>query len=154
VPQRHVCGDSTFYDPGNQVGATSVPLTISGSLPPNTYTNTTTSVGVSQQLYSLTQVITIPGSALVGGWYSLEAALLFSPAPPPVLGFASSPPRTSRGLALSLQGTIGVNYRVDASSDLLNWTTIASFTSTNAVMSFLDPSAINYARRFYRAVGQ
>src|SRR5207248_1157825 len=100
----------------------------------------------------LTQVITIPGSATTGGTYSLDASMDFIPPPRPILGFGSLQPLTSNGLALSLQGMSGINYQVDASGDLLAWTPITNFTSTNALTYFLDASAINYARRFYRAV--
>jgi len=46
----------------------------------------------------------------------------------------------------------GLEYRVDASGDLVNWTAVTNFISTNAVMYFQDASATNYNRRFYRAV--
>jgi hypothetical protein len=44
----------------------------------------------------------------------------------------------------------GLEYRVDASDDLLNWSAITNFVSTSATVYFQDPGATNYTRRFYR----
>ena len=46
----------------------------------------------------------------------------------------------------------GRSYRVEASTNLLNWEPLTGFYSTNAVMPVLDPGATNWPRRFYRAV--
>jgi hypothetical protein len=70
----------------------------------------------------------------------------------PRLGLGSAHPLNSNGLDLALSSVPGLQYRVDASGDLLNWTALTSFISTNAVMYFRDTSATNYSKRFYRAV--
>ncbi len=41
-------------------------------------------------------------------------------------------------------------YHLDASADLVNWSNLASFTSTNYLNHFLDSSATNLPQRFYR----
>jgi hypothetical protein len=46
----------------------------------------------------------------------------------------------------------GLEYRIGASGDLLDWTAGTSFVSTNGTMQFMDSAAANYSRRFYRAV--
>jgi hypothetical protein len=60
----------------------------------------------------------------------------------------------TNGLDLILTATVGLNYRIDASTDLVNWTAITNFIGTNTTMLFRDISVTNYNRRFYRAVTQ
>jgi hypothetical protein len=60
----------------------------------------------------------------------------------------------TNGLDLILTATAGLNYRIDASTDLVNWTAITNFIGTNTTMLFRDISVTNYNRRFYRAVTQ
>ena len=68
------------------------------------------------------------------------------------LGLGSAQPLSSNGLDLILFSLPGLEYRIDASGDLLNWTVVTNFISTNATVHFLDSSATNYSHRFYRAV--
>jgi hypothetical protein len=68
------------------------------------------------------------------------------------LGLGSAHPLSSSGLDLVLFSSPGLEYRIDASGDLLNWTAVTNFISTNATMRFMDSSATNYSRRFYRPV--
>jgi len=58
------------------------------------------------------------------------------------------------GLSLMLQGPVGANYMIQASTDLLSWLPITNFVSTNSPVYFTDPTAKNYNRRFYRAAEQ
>lgn len=69
----------------------------------------------------------------------------------PSIGFAS-PMLSSDGAHLVLSGIAGIYYRLQTSTNLVNWSTVTNFTSTNSLMPLHDPSAINDARRFYRAV--
>ncbi|MCX6927578.1 MAG: hypothetical protein NT154_30875 [Verrucomicrobia bacterium] len=69
----------------------------------------------------------------------------------PTLAF---PARTTNGqFQFQLAGPVGSNYVIQASTDLITWTPIATnlFTATG-FFSITDPSATNYSRRFYRAV--
>ncbi len=68
------------------------------------------------------------------------------------LGAGAVQPLGTNGLSLSLTGPAGVQYRVDASSNLSNWTAVTNFVSTNTTVHFTDQSATNYSQRFYRAV--
>jgi hypothetical protein len=68
------------------------------------------------------------------------------------LGLGSARPLGSNGLNLVLFSLPGLEYRIYASGDLVNWTAVTNFISTNATMDFRDMSATNYSRRFYRAV--
>lgn len=64
---------------------------------------------------------------------------------------AGRQPNTN-GLDLVLHATAGLEYRIDASADLFNWTAITNFISTNATTLVHDTTATNFLRRFYRAV--
>jgi hypothetical protein len=57
---------------------------------------------------------------------------------------------------LVLKGGRGFQYDLQASSNLVNWATVATLSVTNisGTASFADPAATNFTRRFYRAVGQ
>lgn len=56
----------------------------------------------------------------------------------------------SVGLTLTME--MGRTYRVQASVDLLNWTEVANFLSTNCSDQFSDCDATNCESRFYRLV--
>ena len=46
----------------------------------------------------------------------------------------------------------GENGRVEASTDLVTWTTLTNFASATGTNQFTDLAAPNFERRFYRAV--
>jgi hypothetical protein len=71
----------------------------------------------------------------------------------PLLGF-STPLWNATGFNLTLQGPIGSNYEIDASTDLFNWLPLTNFTSTNSPQYFSDPTATNFNQQFYRALMQ
>jgi hypothetical protein len=56
------------------------------------------------------------------------------------------------GVELSVLNEPGRSYRLEASTNLLDWETLTGFYSTNAVMAVPDDSATNHPVRFYRAV--
>ena len=60
--------------------------------------------------------------------------------------------RTNRLQILRLNGPSGFNYRVEASTNLVDWKTIAILVNTNGVVRFVDPTSTNTPSRFYRAV--
>lgn len=68
------------------------------------------------------------------------------------LGLAASNAFGDNGLNLMLYSLPGLNYRIEVSSNLVNWTTLTNFVKTNSPFQFSDPAATNYTRRFYRAV--
>jgi hypothetical protein len=43
-------------------------------------------------------------------------------------------------------------YQVMASTNLVNWQTIATVTNLTGAIQFIDPANTNYPHRFYREV--
>ena len=70
----------------------------------------------------------------------------------PRLTVAAGPALTTNGFAFDLQPANGLNGRIQVSTNLTSWTTLANFTGTNTILTFIDPAATNGTRRFYRAV--
>jgi hypothetical protein len=68
------------------------------------------------------------------------------------IGFGAVSPLTKYGLSLEFEGTVGLNCRIEASTNLVNWGTITNFTTTVAPIYFYDAATTNFNRRFYRAV--
>jgi streptogramin lyase len=68
--------------------------------------------------------------------------------PPQLAGMAAA----GGGFQLVLKGLVGSNYVIQASSNLLAWTSISIKTiPTNGSVTIVDPNVANYSRRFYRA---
>ena len=59
---------------------------------------------------------------------------------------------TNGSLMYQLGGQAGFEYTVQASTNLFDWTVIASLLNTNGTVQFYDKNATNYSQRFYRAV--
>jgi hypothetical protein len=55
-------------------------------------------------------------------------------------------------LQVSMMGLAGQTYLIQASTDLVNWTTLTTLTLTNGTGQFTDPATASYPQRFYRAV--
>jgi hypothetical protein len=72
--------------------------------------------------------------------------------PPMKLGLTTGQSLGSNGFSAMLYALPGLNYEIDASTDLFNWQPLTNFLSTNSPFFFLDSSATNYGQRFYRAV--
>ena len=73
-------------------------------------------------------------------------------APAMILGLNSGQLSETNGLHLLLNSLPGLNYEIEASTDLVSWLIITNFTPTNSPFYFSDPQAKSYKRRFYRAV--
>ena len=68
---------------------------------------------------------------------------------PPVISIGTVPALTQSGFNLMVQGPIGSNCVVQASTDLLNWQMVANFTSQSWLTYVTDPAATNRTNRFY-----
>ncbi len=55
------------------------------------------------------------------------------------------------GFRMTLSGLFGAQYEIDASSDLINWTPLATLTNTYGAVQFTDAAATNLLHRFYRS---
>ena len=60
----------------------------------------------------------------------------------------------TRQFVLTVTGTIGHTYNVQASQDLISWTVIGTVTvGTSGSSDFTDTNAANFSKRFYRIQG-
>ena len=60
--------------------------------------------------------------------------------------------QTGGGLQIGLKDRTGGNFRIDISTDLVNWTPLATITNSPGLGVFTDTSVTNAGRRFYRQV--
>jgi len=72
--------------------------------------------------------------------------------PGPTVSFNSAVHPGTTPVTIALQGVPGFSYRIDSSTNLVDWVPLTNSTSTNQVMYFQDVP--NSASKFYRAVTQ
>lgn len=68
-------------------------------------------------------------------------------------GASGYPPGENGGPVLLVNGRIGLQYDMEASQDLINWSVISTATITTqngGWLQFSDPDAANFPQRFYR----
>jgi hypothetical protein len=96
------------------------------------------------------QVLATDGKATNTGslWWSFttEAGTL------PPTSLAEFKRQTSGQFEFRFNGLFGENQVVQASTNLFDWFTVATFGSSNAASVFLDSAATNLNRRFYRVI--
>jgi hypothetical protein len=102
--------------------------------------------GTIEQLFGVgfgknTFVLTSSGSAI------LQSGLV-GPLLNAVPGFVNGT------FGMSLSASLGGQWELQASTDLVNWTALGTVTITNTPMPLIDSAATNFARRFYRAVSR
>jgi hypothetical protein len=56
------------------------------------------------------------------------------------------------GFRLPFKGVLDHTYQIQASTNLVNWTNLLTFTNTVERNEFIDPEALQYQLRFYRLV--
>jgi hypothetical protein len=61
---------------------------------------------------------------------------------------------TNGQLGCSLLGEPSEHYRIEASPDLVHWVTLTNLIPVSGPLAFLDPDAVHFPQRFYRAVLQ
>jgi hypothetical protein len=69
----------------------------------------------------------------------------------PTLGLELRPDSPA---VVTVSGSAGRTYSVEASSDLEQWLTITNITLTSSTWQFADPAAADAPRRFYRALSR
>ena len=85
---------------------------------------------------------------IAGGW---SLALAWQSTPLAVQ--LSAPILMSDGCSqVTLQAQPGKTYTIEASTDLRNWTPIATNTLSSSIWTFVDLNGTNFTQRFYRAV--
>jgi hypothetical protein len=52
----------------------------------------------------------------------------------------------------TLKGQPGYTFVVQASTDLISWSNIATVVNTNGTVPFVDPASASFGARFYRAI--
>jgi HYDIN/CFA65/VesB-like, Ig-like domain len=101
-------------------------------------TNYSGTVSVDSDATAGLSTLSISGSGVVSGGRAGPALTI---APP------------GRGLRMTLLGAPFQTYEILASTDLKDWSLLATLADTNASgwLDFSDPAAVNFTRRFYRA---
>ena len=72
--------------------------------------------------------------------------------PPFRLSLGPGAGRATGAWAVKLDGSLGKNYRIDASTNLVDWVLVTNLPNTVVPLYFSDSQSTNYVRRFYRAV--
>jgi hypothetical protein len=112
--------------------------------------------------------VTIPGSTLGAGSFTITAEyadaggnfngstnglnqVINNPAPAVACKMSLTPQTSAGCVTANLAGTPGQTYVLQASTDMIHWTTISTnVADANGQLSFTDTTAKNYPNRFYR----
>jgi hypothetical protein len=100
------------------------------------------------------EVLLAGGDDNTGYYSALYSAELYIPAVAPLIPphFNTNARLTSDGFQLQLDGVLATNSIVlYASTNCLNWLPIVTNGPATGSVSFLDRTATNWPRRFYRA---
>ena len=62
----------------------------------------------------------------------------------------TNPRLSGAGFALNVTAPPNINYAIEFSTNLLNWSTLATVNTTNSLFEFVDPQSTNSLRNFYR----
>ena len=84
------------------------------------------------------------------GASTLSSPLRIGIRPPQGVGALSG--TTTKGFELALATTNSGSYRVEYSTNMVNWTSLGSLESLSNAVYFSDTTVTNHPRRFYRAV--
>jgi hypothetical protein len=110
--------------------------------------------GVGQTWSNLDAFVTVAGQV---EFYNKDSAGVdiydfqsFEEIVPPVISFGQAPLLTQSGFNFMVQGPIGSNCVVQASTDLANWQLVANFSSKTWLTNLTDSTATNHPYRFYR----
>lgn len=85
------------------------------------------------------------------GWevFSARVFVTFS-LPPPVLDVSASHALTNGAFQLRVTGIDGQAFRLESSEDLVGWNVLLTDSLIGEAFDYLDVSATNFTRRFYR----
>jgi hypothetical protein len=126
-------------------GTAAIYYTVDGSLP-------TPSSLLYTGAFVVTNSASIAASAFEANFdnsIAARAVFVFQP-----LYFTSSEFDTNNVFQLELSGVAGNNYVLQTSTNLIDWTPLATNMATTNLFYLTDPGASNYPRRFYRVLQQ
>lgn len=99
------------------------------------------------------------GKVLIGGAFNSvrgiprsSVARLNGDMQSPLFRFQSAERSAEQSFQALVTGEIGRTYTIQASTNLISWTTLTNLTQTGANSLFVDFEAAAQPRRFYRAV--
>jgi hypothetical protein len=119
--------------------------TLDGSLP-------TTNSWHYAGAFNLTSNATVSASVWRTNYYnSVATSALFLVSPS---YFTSAQFGANRQFELNFLGVPGSNYVLQATTNLVNWTSLSTNTAATNAFILMDPSATNYPYRFYRVLLQ
>ena len=115
---------------------------------------------------TLTYQVTPPTNSTAIGWFYGTASfdginrpvtgqrktvrqLQVDPPTPPVIR-----PLVPGENLLNFAGLAGANYRVETSTNLVDWVPLETLLNNDGTLQYIDVGATNYGRRFYRAVAE
>jgi hypothetical protein len=62
----------------------------------------------------------------------------------------SSRLNAARQFEATIIGRVGQKFSIEVSTNLPNWSVLATRTNTTGILEFTDPGAVNFPHRFYR----
>lgn len=137
-PDTNVIGYKVYYGTASQVYTSNIVagnvtnLTVGGLTAGNTYYFAATSYDAAGD----------------ESGYSVETTGTVTNLPPAAAVLTSVPAGVSGQFSFTVSGTAGAQYVIQATTNLVNWTTLQTNT---APFTFVDTDAGNYKQRFYRA---
>ncbi len=95
------------------------------------------------------------GAGIAGhaGFLAVVSSLPVPPLPP-APQIASDFALVGGDFRLSFETALGYRYEVQASTNLVDWTTLLSSVGTGGAIEFSDPEALSFGHRFYRVIVQ
>ncbi|MCW5554673.1 MAG: immunoglobulin domain-containing protein [Verrucomicrobiae bacterium] len=151
-------GNEPAFGPATRLGDGRFQLTVTGGALGQTYTllastNLTDWQPISGYIFTNPPITIHDPDAPNYRWrfYRIGPAEV---SPSPTLGWSAPGADAGAGLQLWLNALPGTIHRIEASTDLVHWTTLTNLSGATLPILIQDPAATNYDRRFYRAVRQ
>jgi uncharacterized delta-60 repeat protein len=108
-------------------------------------------LGLDPNAYILAQGYV--AGAGISSWFVERSLPVIPLSPPTILRDASFGFQTNQ-FGFNISGTLGQSVMIEASTDLVNWTSLTNITLGSGLFFFSDPNAPDFPMRFYRATGQ
>jgi hypothetical protein len=89
------------------------------------------------------------GKVFVSGDFGVAVYGLEAPLP---VSFTSASFSSNGAFQLGFPGVSGINYVLQATTNLIDWTSLTTNQASNNFLDLLDPNALDFSRRFYRVL--